>query len=488
MKIRNLLLSNLVVMMITGSQAGTVTTTHDSGAGSLREVMSGAIDHDVIDFASSLNGATITLSSGSLGISGVTLTLDASALSAGIILSGDHSSRIFTITGNANVTLRSLHLRDGLEREGNGGGIFALSSHLLLDGCSIQDCVSAYDGGGLWGNGVTGSIERCRISGNQAGSFGGGVFLIGVNGSKFLDISSTQISGNVAPFGGGIYNLAANPTLRNCSIQGNSGGGMRSEKSANPLLRNCIVWGNTMISNAIANCQIHQTEDCHPDISYCLIQGASDASSFSVGSIVTWGIGNLDGCLNTSDPGFVAAVNASDVPNSASDLRLFIGSPCLNAGNNDFGSPTNDLSGNARIQGISINLGAFEGGYESFSHLYPDLDPAGDNNGNGLTNFLEYALDCPPDGPVDAVTLPAVSIKNSVCFLTTVRRSNGIDIMPLLETSTRLNPTSWVPMIQDVDYSPESVTVLSTARQQVVFRLLVSDPARFYRQGFSTGK
>ena len=213
MKIQYFVLSFLLEIMTSGSNAGTVTNSADSGPGSLRFVLAAAVDTEVIDFALALNGATIPLSSGPLSITGLTLTLDASALPSGIILSGNHSSRILSITEGADVTLRSLHLRSGREEASNGGGLFAMSCRLVLDGCSIQDCVSGFDGGGLWGNGVTGSFQRCKIAGNQSGSFGGGVFLIGISGVGGLDITSSQISGNLASFGGGIYNLAASPTL-----------------------------------------------------------------------------------------------------------------------------------------------------------------------------------------------------------------------------------------------------------------------------------
>ena len=487
MKIRYSVLSSLLSMMTSVSHAGTVTTTNDSGTGSLRDVLGTAIDNDAIEFSPLLNGATITLSSGSLNITALKLTLDASALPSGITLSANNSSRIFTITANADVTLRSLHLHNGRAVGGNGGGLFALSSHLVLEACSIKDCVSDFDGGGLWGNGITGSIQRCIISGNQASGFGGGVFLIGINGTKSLDISSSQISGNLAPFGGGIYNLMANPTLSNCSIQGNSGSGMRSEIASHPILRNCIIWGNTMSGGSIAASQLNNTGDSHPDVTYSLIEGASDSGSFRDGNLVTWGVGNLDGGLTANDPGFVHALGGSNAPNPTADLRVFTGSPCLNIGNSDFCTTAKDLAGSQRTQGLTTTLGAFEGAYESFSHLYPALDPEADQNGNGLKNFTEYALGIDPISPVATVDLPILAIKDGKFYLTTTRRSNGIDIVPLLETSTSLDPSSWVPMIQDVDYQADSITTISPDRQQVVIKLLASDPARFFRQGFTDG-
>ena len=44
----------------------TVTNTNDNGPGSLRQALADAVDGDTINFNSSLNGQTITLTSGEL--------------------------------------------------------------------------------------------------------------------------------------------------------------------------------------------------------------------------------------------------------------------------------------------------------------------------------------------------------------------------------------------------------------------------------------
>ncbi len=478
-----------LISVISVTQAGTVTNSADSGSGSLRGVLATAANNEIIDFVPALNGATITLTSGSLNITGRTLTIDASALLSGITISGNNSSRILTIEGNADVTLRSLHFRNGREAAGNGGGVYTFQSHLVLDACSIRDCFSSANGGGLYGNGMTGSIRRCEIAGNQSDIFGGGVFLQNVNS---LDLSSSQISGNKSLIGGGIYNLGASPTLANCSIQGNSGSGMQSETNfiinSNPVLRNCIVWGNTASGGTLASMQLRNGGNSKPDVAYCLIEGASDSASFNDGNLVVWGNGNLNGTLASNDPDFIGPVNPANAPVSSADLRVPSNSPVLNVGNNASGSTSLDLAGNARIQDGTIDLGAYEGGYDvSFSSLYPTLDPAADQNGNGLSNFLEYALGIDPNGPGDFSALPAVSTSGGSMFLTSTRRSNGIDIVPSWVTSTSLAPLSWQPMIENVHYLPVSTSILSPGRQQVVFQLLVTDPARFYRQGFSDG-
>ena len=83
--------------------AGIVTTTADSGAGSLRAAISAAVIGvpEVITFVSGLNGATITLTSGELTITGLQLSIDATALPSGIKISGNNNSRVLNISGNA---------------------------------------------------------------------------------------------------------------------------------------------------------------------------------------------------------------------------------------------------------------------------------------------------------------------------------------------------------------------------------------------------
>lgn len=386
--------------MVSGTQAGTVTNTADNGTGSLRDVLSAAVDNEVIDFAPALDGATITLTTGSLGITGLTLTLDASALPSGITVSGNNNSSILRIGENEgaprpNVTLKNLHLRNGRETADtsrNGGGIFAYQCTLSLEACSIKDCFCGINGGGFYGNGVTTSIKRCVIAGNQAESFGGGIFLIG---SSSVDIASSQISGNKSPSGGGICNLAASPALSNCSIQGNSGSGLNNDLSSNPVLRNCIVWGNTADSGTTAFKQLSNYNNSHPNLASCLIEGASDPASFDDGNLVVWGSGNLDGTMAANDPQFVGAVPAANAPSSAANLRVLSSSPVWNRGNNAFGGTTLDLAGNARIQNATIDLGAYESGcdYAVWAALYADNQPAGlDFDNDSVPNGLEYFM------------------------------------------------------------------------------------------------
>src|ERR1700759_3548709 len=90
-------LIGLTVMLALPSTAlaATVTTTADSGAGSLRDAINASVAGDTINFAPSLNGQTITLTGGALTIDH-TLTI-----------SGPGAGNL-TIDGNAPIDTNSV--------------------------------------------------------------------------------------------------------------------------------------------------------------------------------------------------------------------------------------------------------------------------------------------------------------------------------------------------------------------------------------------
>src|SRR6516164_4596961 len=112
----------------------TVLNNHDSGDGSLRGVIAQAHDGDQIIFDHSLRGQTITLTSGELAIN---KDLDIEGLGADqLAVSGNHSSRIFNISGGATVTIAKLTITDGREFVNApvtaGGAIENIGSHLTV--------------------------------------------------------------------------------------------------------------------------------------------------------------------------------------------------------------------------------------------------------------------------------------------------------------------------------------------------------------------
>src|SRR5580765_3634734 len=98
----------------------TVLNTADSGAGSLRAAIAAAQSGDRIVFDPSLDGQTITLTSGELAI---TQSLSIKGRGAEhLTVSGNDSSRVFRVGSGVSVDINDLTITHG--RAANGGGIW----------------------------------------------------------------------------------------------------------------------------------------------------------------------------------------------------------------------------------------------------------------------------------------------------------------------------------------------------------------------------
>ena len=463
-------------------QAGVVSNNLDAGPGSLRAAISNAVSDEILTFASSLNGATITLTSGQLLISDLKLSIDATSLPSGISISGNNAFRVFGITGASDVTLRRVAIRGGSSVDQNGGGVLMAEGTFRMFDCVVSNCFATYNGGGVFlGFGVVAIFDRCRIVGNTASNlgFGGGIF---VGGAAAPMIRNCVIAGNSNPLGGGLSLLNSSPSILNCTIQGNSGGGMYCGTSSAPHIENTLLWGNIHTSGTSAAQQLRSLNNALPVVSYSLVEGASGAASFGAENPVSWGPNNLNGTLAASNPKFSSPINAASSPHAGGDLRLLATSAALNIGNNAAVMGTLDVAGASRVQESIVDLGAYEGGFSRFNTLFPTLDPGGDENNNGVKNLQEYGMGFDPASTLNSTPSPTFSKEGQERLLTINQRSNALDLSISFETSTSLS--SWAGLVLGVHYTSVSTTSVNTSRNQRVFRLIANDPKRFYRQGF----
>ncbi len=204
----------------------TVLNTRDSGAGSLRAEISAAHNNDTIVFAPSLDGQTITLTSGELLIN---KNLTIAGPGAGeLTVSGNHASRVFEVATRTNVALTGLTISNGLVVGGDGGGILN-SGTLTLGGSFLSGNAANYlkkrnnlvngDGGGIYNSGTL-TVSGSTLSGNSAGD-GGGTFN---SGTGTVSVSGSTLSGNSAVGGGaGIWNDGT-LTVSDSTLSGNSAG------------------------------------------------------------------------------------------------------------------------------------------------------------------------------------------------------------------------------------------------------------------------
>jgi hypothetical protein len=222
----------------------TVTTTADSGPGSLRADVAAAQSGDTIDL-SGLSGQTISLTSGELVLNKNLTIQGPAAPQAPATISNDGGSRMFEIDGTTTqVALSNLNLTDGIGMAGNAAGTGALNGQggaiwnggmLTLNACNLSGNHSATQGGALW-NGGTLTLNACDLSSNSCYdasepdlvALGGAIYNVGT-----LTISSSTLSGNSAGVfpsitifgpeggdGGAIYN-AGTLTVNNSILSGN---------------------------------------------------------------------------------------------------------------------------------------------------------------------------------------------------------------------------------------------------------------------------
>jgi len=187
----------------------TVTNTADSGPGTMRAAVANSVSGGTIAFDPSLSGASILLTSGQITLN-QNLTIDASALAGGLVISGNANSRVFQILPAATVTLNSLSLVSGSVSNDSGGAILNSGTLTALN-CRFTNNV-ARGGAGQ----TPGSTSSGGGGGGGAG-LGGAIFSDGAG----LTLTNCAFTGNCV-FGGNGGNGVGN--TGNWCVGGNGGG------------------------------------------------------------------------------------------------------------------------------------------------------------------------------------------------------------------------------------------------------------------------
>lgn len=339
----------------------TVTSTADSGSGSLRQAIVDVSVGGEIDFAPALAGQTIALAS-ELTI-GKNLTITAAGLSTGVTLNGGGTKRMIRIGASQTVTLRGLTFTNGngtgAAQNGFGGAVFN-SGTTLIDQCKFTGNTTANYGGGIHNDlNSTLTVDFSTFQGNSTGFYGGAISNFGVmnlnrstivantagfqGGGVYSDFSSTvtitnsTFTQNVANFfGGGIFNGSPRLTLTSSTLIANTavslGGGIYNDFLGTPSsnLNHVIVALNTAPGSAN------------------IFGPWAGGNNFTSGDPKLSPLGNFGGPTQTMPP----------LPNS----------PVIDVGGTT--SLSTDQRGQARILNGGIDIGAFE-------IPFSDYNPAG---------------------------------------------------------------------------------------------------------------
>ncbi|MEM1082898.1 MAG: hypothetical protein AAGI48_02160 [Verrucomicrobiota bacterium] len=120
-------------------------------------------------------------------------------------------------------------------------------------------------------------------------------------------------------------------------------------------------------------------------------------------------------------------------------------------------------------------------GTTSFASEFPGLLPNDDDNTNGRTNFLDYALADSPTGSGPFVTSPGI---DGELQLSLSQRNNATDLVSFWEKRADLGSGDWLPMEQGVDYLLDQ-QIRAGDQDTFILDLLIdpgSDPIQFFRQ------
>lgn len=213
---------------LTRGNSFTVTTSADSGKGSLRQGILEANQHSgpfTIRFEAS-NGPfaapqTIRLRSALPELMGE-VTIDGGIenrlwQAAGITLSGENRHQVIRIAPGARVTLSTFSVVNGHSRR--GGGIVN-RGELVVKGVTFRNNLAEQDGGGLANLGGTVTIINSTFVDNHADQTGGGL----ANDGGRVTVTHGTFSANGAKVGGGLFSrgmlLLRNTLLAN-SREGN---------------------------------------------------------------------------------------------------------------------------------------------------------------------------------------------------------------------------------------------------------------------------
>ena len=286
-----------------------------------------------ITFASSLNGKTIVLGGTELTV-GKNLTIDATG--ANITVDADQKSRAFYISSSATVTLVGLTITNG-QYDGFGGGIYNTGT-VTLTSCEIVGNSATYGGGVANSSEATLSVMNSTVAGNSA-TDGGGI----ENFRGTLTVTNSTIAGNSADHGGGIDNDSGTLTINNTIVAKNTSSDVYNSSSGT------VSGSNNLIGNGTG-----QT---------ALVNGVS---------------GNIVGTAGSPiDPKFASFTSYTTWDNNLWknwDLSLAGTSPAIDKGSNQLAnsagltSTSRDMAGNPRFNG-TIDIGAYE--YASLSKETP---------------------------------------------------------------------------------------------------------------------
>ena len=221
---------------------------------------------------------------------------------------------------NSSPTIRNCKFVNNVAQQ-HGGAIHAFGGDPKIENCEFKNNhTNLYDGGALYINGASNTtITNCLFNGNIAVRHGGAMVLINTTISKVTNctfVNNQRGTGGI----GGVILLSA------------------TAGSPNLTINNCIFYNNLPSNSGGVNL---------------------NAGSYTVKNSYT----NVGSLCFTSNSGLTNIITGTPyfTDFTGGDYTLLCNSPAVNAGDTTgLIIPSNDLNGNSRIRGNSIDIGAYE--------------------------------------------------------------------------------------------------------------------------------
>ncbi len=427
----------------------TVTSTSDNGAGSLRNAIASGGSGATINFTNTLSGQTILLTGGQIILSN-NVTIDGSALTNRIQISGNASARIFQIGSGVTVVLNSLTLTNGngagTVATGTGGAIYNLGA-LTLTNCLLAGNKSVQLGGAIDSTSPGSSVNAlaCNFIGNNSGGNNGGGAIYGDN-FTLINVADCNFLTNRSPTTAGAIHINNSGTgvVARCTFSGNSAndaGAVRNSSGSLTLTASTFT-GNLATNNGGALLNVSATA-----LTNCTFAGNSANSG---GAIDTFSTININQCTFTAN-------SANDGGAMFSSSGTSIVNQCTFALNRSTGiNPGNDGGGAIDFLGVLVLTNSILAGNTAATGQGPDLWTEGsgltavdcligDNTSSAITNGVNGNLAGTSASPLSAQLAALGSYGGSTQTMPPLAGSPAIDagsdsVTNLLATDQRGQP------------------------------------------------